>query len=40
MTLKDASVLGTLKAEPAITTTPFGKTIPYPFPSPEYWRDE
>ena len=40
MTLTDPSVLEVLKAKPAITTTPGGKQIPYPYPSPEDWRDE
>jgi len=40
MTLTDPSVLEVLKAKPAITTTPGGKQISYPYPSPEDWRDE
>ena len=40
MTLRDPAVIEVLKAKPAITTTPGGKEIPYPYPSPEDWRDE
>lgn len=37
--LFDQDVQQKLKASPAITTTASGATIPYPFPSPDDWRD-
>ena len=39
MTLQDAAVLETLKANPGTTLTSNGQLIPYPFPSPADWRD-
>lgn len=39
MNLNDPAVDAVLAAEPASTTTSSGKKIPYPFPSPQDWRD-
>ncbi len=39
MTLNDPAVIQTLLANPGITITSNGNSIPYPFPSPADWRD-
>jgi glycosidase len=39
MNLHDPAVDAVLAANPATTTTSSGKTIPYPFSSPQDWRD-